>query len=186
MNPPRIHITGASGAGVTTLGRALSAATGAAQLDTDAFYWLPVKPAYSSARSVEDRLRMLFAAFDAAAAQGWILSGSISDWGAPLVPLFDRVIFVRTPVAVRVSRIKAREVERYGEPAIAPGGERHTAYVDFVDWVADYDAGSFAGRNLARHEEFLAGLICPVLRLDGSIPVEDLVARTLAAIKAGA
>ena len=35
MAPYAIHITGASGSGVTTLGRALAAATGAVQLDTE-------------------------------------------------------------------------------------------------------------------------------------------------------
>jgi len=182
MNPPRIHITGASGSGVSTLGRALAQATGAVQLDTDAFYWLPVKPDFSAKRPVEDRLRLLHEAFEAAGASGWILSGSISDWGAPMVPLFDRVIFLRTPEAIRMERLKAREIARYGQDAIAPGGERHDTYVEFLDWAANYDVGTVAGRNLARHEEFLAGLACPVLRLDGSQPTEALVAQVLAAV----
>jgi adenylate kinase family enzyme len=183
MNPQRIHITGASGSGVSTLGRALAHAIGAVQLDTDAFYWLPVKPDFSAKRPVEDRLRLLFEAFETAGARGWILPGSISDWGAPMVPLFDRVIFLRTPETIRMERLKAREIERYGADAIAPGGERHKEYVEFLDWAANYDSGTVAGRNLARHEEFLAGLTCPILRLNGAQPTEALVAQVLAAIK---
>ena len=44
--PPRIHITGASGFGVSTLGGALAARLGCAHLDTDDFYWLPTDPPY--------------------------------------------------------------------------------------------------------------------------------------------
>jgi adenylate kinase family enzyme len=183
MRPPHIHITGASGSGVSTLGRALARATGAMQYDTDDFYWLPVKPDYSAKRPAEERLRLLHDAFETAGARGWILSGSISDWGAPLVPLFAHVIFLRTPTAIRMERLKAREVARYGEAAVAPGGERREDYLEFLEWAADYDAGTVSGRNLARHEAFLAGMTCPVLRLDGSQPTEEMVAQVLDAIK---
>jgi adenylate kinase family enzyme len=183
MNRPHIHITGASGAGVTTLGRALAEAMGAAHLDTDDFYWLPVKPDYSRKRPAEDRLRLLHDAFEAAGTRGWILSGSISKWGEPLVPEFDRVVFLRTPAAIRMERLRAREIARYGAEAVAPGGERHRAYVEFLNWAADYDAGTLAGRTLARHEQFLAALACPVLRLDGTKPKDELVAQALAAIR---
>jgi adenylate kinase family enzyme len=94
-----IHITGASGSGVSTLGKALAAATGAVQLDTDSFYWLPVEPLFTQKRPAEERLRLISDAFADAESRGWILSGSISDWGRPLVSLFDMVVFVRTPTA---------------------------------------------------------------------------------------
>jgi hypothetical protein len=40
--PVAIHITGASGSGTSTLGRALVERLGAVHLDTDDFYWSPV------------------------------------------------------------------------------------------------------------------------------------------------
>ncbi len=172
-----IHITGASGSGVSTLGKALAAATGAVQLDTDSFYWLPVEPLFTQKRPAEGRLRLIREAFAEAGPRGWILSGSISEWGRPLVPLFDLVVFLRTPSALRVERLHAREIERYGADAIAPGSTRHQQYTDFLQWAADYDLGTVAGRNLARHEEFLTHLTCPVLRLNGSEPVAALVAK---------
>jgi adenylate kinase family enzyme len=183
MNSPHIHITGASGAGVSTLGCALAAATGAVQLDTDDFYWLPTKPEFSQKRPVEDRLRLLHDAFALAGSRGWILSGGIGHWGAPLVPLFELVIFLRTPTAIRLARLHAREIARYGADAIAPGGERHAQYVEFLDWAAGYDTGTVVGRNLAQHEVFLANLTCPVLRLDGTQNTEALVASIIAALK---
>ena len=83
----RLHITGAAGAGTTTLGSALAAALEIQQFDTDDFYWSPVDPPFSQKRAVEERHRLLDAAL--AEANSWVLSGSISDWGNPLIPRFD-------------------------------------------------------------------------------------------------
>ncbi|HIP76906.1 MAG TPA: adenylate kinase, partial [Kiloniellaceae bacterium] len=55
----RLHITGASGSGTSTLGRALSEHLGIAQFDTDDFYWQPSDPPYTVKRSAEERLRLL-------------------------------------------------------------------------------------------------------------------------------
>jgi len=181
MEYPTIHITGASGAGVSTLGRALAQKLGAAHLDTDAFYWLPVEPHYSAKRPIPDRLAMLERAF-AANPRGWVLSGSIGDWGVPLVPRFSHVVFVSTPTEIRLERLKARETSRYGA-AILPGGARHADHEAFIAWAADYDGGTEYGRNRATHERFLATLACPVLRLDGAEPTAALVDRVAARVK---
>ena len=46
MPTRRIHIMGASGAGVTTLGRALADTLGLPHHDTDDYYWRPTDPPY--------------------------------------------------------------------------------------------------------------------------------------------
>ena len=166
MNPYAIHITGASGSGATTLGRALAARTGAVQLDTDDFYWAPVEPKFSAKRDVGERLRLLREAFDAARARGWILSGAVGDWADPIVPLFKLVVFLKTPTEVRLQRLREREARDFGA-AIEPGGSRHKEFEDFLVWAAAYDSGTREGRSLPRHEAWLATLSCPVLRLDG-------------------
>jgi adenylate kinase family enzyme len=177
-----IHITGASGAGTTTLGRALAARLKVAHFDTDDFYWLPVEPAFSIKLPAAERLCLLGDAFDEAGSRGWVLSGSIGDWGASLIPLFNVVVFLRTPTDIRLARLRAREAKRFGAAAIAPGGSRHKEYEAFIAWSADYDAGTVAGRNLARHEAWLAQLACPVLRLDGSEPVDTLTKKVIGAL----
>ncbi len=45
---PHVHITGASGSGVTTLGRELALAIGGYALDMDDFYGVPTHPPLSS------------------------------------------------------------------------------------------------------------------------------------------
>ncbi len=51
----RIHVTGASGAGVTTLGRALAQHFAVPHADTDDYFWLPTEPPFTERRPVEDR-----------------------------------------------------------------------------------------------------------------------------------
>jgi adenylate kinase family enzyme len=179
-----IHITGASGSGVSTLGRAISESTQAIQLDTDDFYWRRTEPRYTVPREVPERLCLIGEAMERAGPRGWILSGSIGDWGAPLVPLFRLVVFVRAPTEIRLSRLRQRGVERESAEQIAPGGSRHVQYQEFLDWAAGYDAGSNAGRSLARHEAWLAQLVCPVLRVDGTQAIAALTKQVLAALKA--
>ena len=176
----RIHVTGASGAGVTTLGRALADALGLPHHDADDYFWLPTDPPYRLRRDVESRLRLMGEMFLERPA--WVLSGSLDEWGTPVVPLFDMVVFLRVPTELRLQRLRNREARRASPAAIAPGGWRHQEIEDFLDWAAHYDVGTREGRNLPRHLAWLATLTCPVLRLDGTQPVADLVSKVLAAL----
>lgn len=180
---PRIHITGASGCGVSTLGGALASRLGATHLDTDDFYWLPTDPPYRETRERTERLRLIEKAMDAART-GWVLSGSLDGWGDPLIPRFERVVFLSAPTEVRLARLKAREQQRYGD-GIAPGGPLEQKHRDFIAFAEGYETGVFtgalAGRHRARHEAWLARLPCPVVRLDAALPIEALVDAVIAA-----
>jgi adenylate kinase family enzyme len=179
-----IHITGASGSGVTTLGRNLARATGAVQLDTDDFYWDSAAPKFTRKRDVADRLSLLRAAMDDAKSRGWILSGSIGTWGAPLVPDIGLAIYLSTPTDVRLSRLRIRETAEFGRDAVSPGGSRYDDFQDFMDWASHYESGTREGRSRQMHETFLAGLSCPVLLLEGTMPAEELVIRVLEFLRA--
>jgi hypothetical protein len=116
------------------------------------------------------------------AAQGeWVLSGSLDGWGDPLIPLFGLAVFVYVPKDIRLERIRKREAERYGD-AVLPGGERYEASREFIEWAAGYDSGLLTGRSLPRHEKWMAGLRCPLLRItNGSF--EDSVDAVAAAAR---
>jgi len=168
----RIHITGAAGAGVTTLGRALAERLGLHQIDTDDIYWLPTEPPYQAKRPAPDRLAMLHDLFRRN--PRWVLSGSLAGWGDPLISEFRLVLYLYTPVEIRLARLRQRETARFG-PSVQPGGARHQEYLDFLDWAASYDTGATEGRDRFKHAAWLARLPCPVLRLDGAEPVAMLV-----------
>jgi adenylate kinase family enzyme len=173
MSTRRIHIVGASGAGVTTLGRALANALALPHHDTDDYFWLPTNPAYRQQRDIPDRLRLMHEIF--LDRSGWVLSGSLDDWGGPIVPLFDLVIFLYAPTNIRIQRLRDREARHFGRDAVSPGGWRHHETEDFIEWASHYDDGTREGRSLPRHLKWLDTLTCPVMRLDGTRPTPDLV-----------
>lgn len=75
-----------------------------------------------------------------------------------------------------MQRLRAREATRFGTDAVAPGGWRHQETEKPVDWATGYDDDDGISRDLAKHQARLAALSCPVLRVDGSRSIPDLVA----------
>jgi adenylate kinase family enzyme len=106
MKTRRIHVMGASGSGVTTLGRALADALALPCHDSDDYFWLPTTPPYRVQRDVAERLRLMEAMFLPRA--DWVLSGSLAGWGDPIIAKFDLVVFLRTPREIRLTRLRAR------------------------------------------------------------------------------
>ena len=174
-----MHVVGASGSGTTTLGRALAARLDVAHLDTDDFFWVPSDPSFEAIRPRAERRALLGDAL--ARHSGWVLSGSLCGWGDVFIPRFDLVVFVWLAPDIRLARLRAREVERYGEAAVAPGGARHAKAEAFLEWAAAYDERLEAPeRCRALHEQWLAALPCPVLRLMTAATVDAHVAEVLA------
>jgi adenylate kinase family enzyme len=180
MGTQRIHITGASGAGVTTLGRSLANALAAPHHDTDDYFWLPTTPPFREKRDAADRLRLMRDLFLPRAE--WVLTGSLQGWGDPLISYFDLVVFLHTPKEVRLKRLRDRETARFGAEAIAPGGWRHDETERFIAWASQYDDGEQASRTLEKHQAWLVTLPCRVLRLDGSGPLPELVSQIIATL----
>jgi adenylate kinase family enzyme len=178
MEPCRVHITGASGSGVTTLGRALAAAWSVPCHDADDYYWQPTDPPFATKRPEGERLALMEALFLPRGA--WVLSGSLMGWGDPLRGRFDAVVFLTLAPAVRMARLVAREAMRHAAGEIAPGGALHEAHRAFLDWAVRYDDPAFRGRSRAGHLAWLADLACPVLQLDSAAPVDRLVAEVMA------
>ncbi|SHG89269.1 hypothetical protein [Bradyrhizobium erythrophlei] len=180
MKSCRIHIMGASGSGATSLGRALADALAVPHHDTDDYFWQPTVPPYQRKRDRIERLRLMQEVFLPRA--DWVLSGSLEGWGDDIARDFDLVIFLSTAREIRLQRLRAREARHFGSDAVAPGGWRHHDTEDFVEWASHYEDGDREGRSLAKHEAWLAQLPCPVLRLDGSRPLPELIAACLAGL----
>ena len=168
MSRARIHIVGASGCGVTTLGRAVADVLAVPHHDTDDYFWCPTDPPYTRDREVAERLRLMREMF--LPRSSWVLSGSLDSWGDELLHLFDLVVFLRVPTEIRMARLRERETRR------------GILDEDFIEWASHYDDGTREGRSLPRHEAWLKRLHCPVLRLDGTRPVGELTARVVEAI----
>ena len=177
MHPKRWHITGASGTGTTTLGRALAQSMAVPAMDTDDFYWRPTAPPYGSKRPISERLGLMQSLFLPRPA--WVLSGSLCGWGDPIVPYFDAVVFLSLDKGTRLARLASREATRCDAPMPAGDGALSEVRAGFLDWAARYDDPAFIGRSRAMHEAWLERLTCPVLRLDSTQSVDSLLRRCL-------
>ncbi|MEX5729667.1 adenylate kinase family enzyme [Rhodovulum iodosum] len=175
----RIHITGASGVGCSTLARALADRLASQSFDTDDFFWRPSEPPFRVKRSRDSRVALMEEVF--APRGDWVLAGSLMGWGDALIPRLTHVIFLTLAPGKRLARLRRRERRRLGA-AIAPGGALEADHRAFLDYAMGYDAPDFTGRNRLKHELWLAELSCPVIRLDAAPPVEELTAAAIAAL----
>jgi adenylate kinase family enzyme len=163
-----IHITGASGSGTSTLGRAVAAAMDHEFIDADDVFWLPTAPPYMQKRSREGRLALLEPRLQAG--QRVVVAGSVVSWGSSIEDAFDLIVYLAVPTDVRLVRLRARELARCGVVDEA-----------FLDWAAQYDEGGLDMRSAALHEQWLSRRACNVLRLDGGRPIQELVIAVLRA-----
>ena len=174
----RIYITGASCAGVTTLGHTLASLLGLSHLDVDDFYWLPTNPPFTTKRAPNERVILIQQNVGNA---HWVLTGSCMEWGDALINNADLIVFVATPTPVRLERLAAREKERFGD-RIALGGDMHEIHVAFREWASQYDDPSFSGRNRAWHERLMSKQTVPIVRVDGLNSAEEMAAEVIHAL----
>ena len=169
MNKHIIHIYGASGSGTSTMGRLISEKLGYFFMDTDNYYWEATDPPYQIKRNVLDRIALM--KNDIAQHDKIVISGSLADWGDELIPLFTLAIRIETDTAIRIDRLKKREREHFGS-RIDMGGDMYEHHKEFLDWAALYDTGNLDMRSKAKHDEWEKQLQCPIILLDGSLPIE--------------
>ena len=185
--PAHIHITGASGSGTTALGRAIAERHGHRLLDADDFLWEPTDPPFTAMRARSERVCLLEAELDRIARRGagppvsagadrWVISGSLSGWGDPLIPRFGLVIWLTVPEDVRVTRLRARERAEFGD-RIDPGGDMEEIHEGFIEWSRKYDTAGLEMRSHARHAEWSERLQCSFVQIDGEMGVESTLGR---------
>lgn len=167
MRRCRLHVMGASGAGTTTLARALANCWSVPHADADDYFWVPSDPPYVEKRPDVDRVALMRKVF--LPREAWVLSGSMLGWGESVVADCDAVVFLTLDPEERLRRLRARESSRRAGRDVDP-----VAWEAFLDWARGYDDPTFEGRSRARHEAWLDGLSQPVLRLDSAMTPEEL------------
>jgi len=141
--------------------------------DSDQFYWENWPIDFLKKREPRVREEKLNKAL--LGKQDWILSGSIDGWDSPLEQHFTHLIFLYLEPKERLRRLRLREIERFGETAIAPGGSQYEHAEYFLSWTAHYDDGTLPGRSLLRHHAWMNKIRRPLLKLNSSESVINLV-----------
>ena len=160
MKHMKILITGASGSGTSTLGKAISSTLNCSWIEADDYYWHLTTPPYTKKRDHPSRLRLII---DKQSVQkSTVISGSIMNWGLELENSFDLIIFLYLDSTIRVQRLRIREQKVLG-----------SVDEDFMQWASEYDAGPSEGRSLAKHSKWLSERSCKVLKIEGDLTVQQ-------------
>ena len=158
-----ILICGLNGSGKSTLGRALAGRIGYEFIDNEELFFPRTDPSYAFAgpRSREEAVRILEERI--AGNNRFVFAAVKGDYGGKLIASLDYIILMDVPKPVRSRRVRERSFSRFGE-RILPGGDLH-----------DREAAWFALTD-SRPEDYTAKWLetvnCPVIRVDGTLPVE--------------
>ena len=187
-----IAIVGLNGGGKSTLTHALSKATGYFEMDVEDYYfpeqsnsrkwsldhdsviatdYLGELP-FSTPRSkpeVEAAIRS-----DMEAHPEFIIAGVTMNWSEDILSKVDMVFWVQTPLEMRLQRLKSREEKRFGERARV-GGDMYAQQLKFRELIR--------GKDDSAVKKSIEKFSCPVIAIDGALPVEENIETMLSHIK---
>ena len=161
-----ILICGLNGAGKSTLGRALASRMGYEFIDSEDLYFPKEDPAYeySAPRSKEEVVRILESRIREN--RQFVFAAVKGDYGDKLISALDAAVLVDVPREIRIRRVKDRSFRKFGG-RISPGGdlyEKEHRWFALVESRPDDDV-----------TRWLETVKCPVIRVDGTLPVEENV-----------
>lgn len=175
----KIILFGGSGSGTTTLATSLAKQLNWVHLDVDDFYWMKTTIPFQTKLPKEVRKKQLKAAFEAQ--EHVIVSGSLISWGDYWKSAFDLGVFLRLAPAIRMERLRMREIERYGKQ-LEKNSEIKKKSETFLAWAKQYDDPSFEGRSISYHKKWIASLACPCLEIEEDLTNLERVKLVLRAI----
>ena len=170
-----IVVCGLNGSGKSTLGRALAAALSFHFIDNEDLFFPKKDPdyLYASPRSREEAEDLL--AEEVRRHENFVFAAVKGDYGECIPALCRCAIYVSTPREIRLRRIRNRSFQKFGGRMQA-GGDLFAREESFFEMAAS--------RTERYVEDWLQTLNCPVLRVDGTKPVEENVALILKRIDA--
>jgi len=180
-----ILIFGPNGAGKSTLAHSLAIRLGYVEMDAEDYYFPDQKASrlagaydatctpFSSPRTKSEVETAILR--DIAASPGFVLAGVKPAWDEKILAHIFLAVRLDAPLKERLDRIQAREMRRFGARTL-PGGDMYETQQEFRQMVMH--------RGNAEYDE--SNLKCPVLRLDGRVPVEQNVEKIIGYMNTGA
>ncbi len=157
-----IAIVGLNGSGKTTLGRALAEALGYFRIDVEDYYF-PAEGAFDSPRGRDEVERLMLA--DIEKHGDFVLSAVCADF-ASIEKYYSLVVYLEAPKEERLSRIRQRSIDRFGD-RVLPGGDLYESEENFFAFAAK--------RTPEKIEKWTGEAACPVLRINSCKPIKEIV-----------
>lgn len=159
-----ILICGLNGVGKSTLGKALAEKLHFYFIDNEDLYFPKTDPHYifASPRTREEAEKLLFR--EMKAHENFIFASVKGDYGEAAHNSFQYVILIDVPKDIRMQRVKKRSFQKFGNRML-PGGDLYEQEEAFFEFVASKAENTV--------EEWVRLLNCPIIRIDGTKPIEE-------------
>lgn len=161
-----IMICGLNGCGKSTLGKALAERLNYHFIDNERLFFPKTDPDYMFAvpRSKEEVEELLLE--EVKEHENFVFAAVRGDYGEEILPLYRYVVLMDVPKDIRMQRVRDRSFQKFGDRML-PGGDLYEQEEAFIS-----AAGSRTGKYV---EEWADARKCPVIRVDGTRPVEENV-----------
>lgn len=161
-----IIICGLNGAGKSTIGKALAQKLGFHFIDNEDLYFPKTDPhyTYASPRTRKEVEQLLLS--EIKAHQDFVFASVKGDYGEIIYPFFQYAVLLEVPREIRLQRVKERSFQKFGSRMLH-GGDLYEQEENFFELVKSRAENTV--------EEWIRSLSCPVIRLDGTKPMEENV-----------
>lgn len=168
-----IQICGLNGCGKSTLGKALAERMGFYFIDNEHLYFsrTHADEPYMSPRSRAEVERLLME--EVVSHPDFVFAAVKGDYGKDVLPMYNYVVVMEVSLRIRAQRVRNRSFQKFGSRMLE-GGDLHDQEEAFFQLAAS--------RRDEDIERWLQQISCPVIRVDGTRPVEENVAYILRAI----
>lgn len=159
-----IIICGLNGTGKSTLGKALAEKLHFYFIDIENLYFPKTDPnyIYASPRTRKEVEKLLLD--EMKTHKNFILASVKGDYGEYIYPLIQYAILLDVPKNIRLQRVKKRSFQKFGNRMLS-GGDLYEQEEKFFHFVESRDENTV--------EEWVKSLKCPVIRIDGTQPIDE-------------
>ena len=170
-----IIVCGLNGSGKSTLGKALADALQFHFIDVEDLYFPKTDPnyLYASPRSEDEVAKLLADEIKAhenfvfASVRGKFGSRTHPNHGIDVRAVYQYVVLIQVPKDIRLKRVRDRAFQKFGN-RVLPGGDLYEVEEAFFEKVS--------ARPDDHAEKWMESMDCPVIRVDGTKPIEENVA----------